>query len=323
MTAIYWFCSDEQYQPEELVEHAIAAEKAGFDGIMISEHFHPWVADKSASGFAFTTLGAIAARTEKIRMMTAVTAPLFRFHPAVVAQAAATIDRLSGGRFELGIGTGENINEGPLGFMLPPYKERQERIAEAYQIISRLLDGEKLDFDGKYYQTKAAKLYSPPLHKIPIILAAGGPQTASTVKQGYDGIMVSAKDVEEALSNVITPAKKGKKDINVYALRWSIYAKTEEEAWQAIQSQRGLRAPSRGEAIDPKQLQDEVDTMPHSETLTRYEVVGNKEDYINTYAPLISELKANVVGIQTAALDPITTIKMLGDEILPNLRKLR
>ncbi len=322
MAAIYWFCSDEQYQPEEIVEHAIAAEKAGFDGIMISEHFHPWVADKSASGFAFTTLGAIAAKTKKINLMTAVTTPLFRFHPAIIAQAAATVDRLSGGRFELGIGTGENINEGPLGFRLPPYKERQERIAEAYQIISRLIAGEKLDFAGKYYQTKAAKLYSPPVHKVPIILAAGGPQTAATVMQGYDGVMVSAKNITESWENVIKPAKEAKQDISVVAVRWSLYAATEEEAWQAIQSQRGLRAPSRGEAIDPEVLQAEVDAMPHSETLARYELVANNEDYFNTYAPLIGQLKASVVGIQTASVDPFATIKMLGQEVLPRLRKL-
>src|SRR6476659_8856681 len=168
MTKIYWFCSDEQFQPEDLVRHAEAAEKAGFDGVMISEHFHPWVDDVGTAGFAFSTLGAIAARTENVKLMTAVTAPLFRFHPAVVAQAAATIDRLSGGRMELGIGTGENINEGPLGFTLPPYNERNARLRESVEIMRRLFEGETVDFEGNYYRTDGAKLYSPPIGYLPI-----------------------------------------------------------------------------------------------------------------------------------------------------------
>src|SRR6266403_4295275 len=106
MAKIYWFLGHEQFQPEVLVRHAQIAEEAGFDGVMVSEHFHPWVEDNSASGFAFATLGAIAQATKRVELMTAVTTPLFRYHPAVVAQAAATIDRLSGGRLALGIGTG-------------------------------------------------------------------------------------------------------------------------------------------------------------------------------------------------------------------------
>ena len=148
MAQIYWFLGHEQFQPEELVEHAKAAEAAGFDGVMVSEHLQPWVADVGASGFAFSTLGAIAASTSKIKLITGVTTPLFRYHPAIVAQAAATIDRLSGGRFELGIGTGENLNEEPLGYKFPDYKERSDRIIEAIEIMEALLSGEKLSYEG-------------------------------------------------------------------------------------------------------------------------------------------------------------------------------
>ena len=153
MTAFYYFCGHEQWQPETLVEHAVAAEAAGFDGLLVSEHFHPWVDDVGASGFAFATLGAMARATHRVRLATGVTTPLFRCHPAVVAQAAATIDRLSGGRFDLGVGTGENINEAPVGLPFPPYGERARRLAEALEIMRRLLDGEKVTFPGRYYQT--------------------------------------------------------------------------------------------------------------------------------------------------------------------------
>ena len=106
MTRFAYFCGHEQFHPETLVRHAVLAEEAGFDMLMVSEHFHPWVDDVSASGFAFSTLGAIAEATDSVEIATAVTTPLFRYHPGVVAQAAATIDRLSGGRFTLGVGTG-------------------------------------------------------------------------------------------------------------------------------------------------------------------------------------------------------------------------
>ena len=136
MTRFAYFCGHEQFHPETLVRHAVLAEEAGFDMLMVSEHFHPWVDDVSASGFAFSTLGAIAEATQTVEIATAVTTPLFRYHPGVVAQAAATIDRLSGGRFTLGVGTGENLNEGPLGYTFPKYAERAARMAR-YSVPSR------------------------------------------------------------------------------------------------------------------------------------------------------------------------------------------
>src|ERR1700691_2991549 len=135
MAKIYYFLGHEQFHPEELVKHSIIAEEAGFDGVFVSDHFHPWTKDNSASGYTFSTLGAIACATKKINLLTGVVTPLFRYHPAVVAQAAATIDRLSNGRFSLGIGAGESINEAPLGFQFPKYKERSERMIEAITIM--------------------------------------------------------------------------------------------------------------------------------------------------------------------------------------------
>jgi len=125
LTQFAYFAGHEQFQPEILIEHAVLAEKAGFDMVLVSEHFHPWVDDLGASGFAFATIAAMAQATETIQFTTAVTTPLWRYHPAVVAQAAATLDRISGGRFNLGVGTGENLNEGPLGYDFPKYADRR------------------------------------------------------------------------------------------------------------------------------------------------------------------------------------------------------
>ncbi|HEX2480415.1 MAG TPA: LLM class flavin-dependent oxidoreductase, partial [Methylomirabilota bacterium] len=121
MPQFAYFCGHEQFQPEVLLEHAVLAEEVGFDGLTVSDHFHPWVDDASACGFAWAWLGALAVRTRRVRIATAVTCPLFHYHPGLVAQAAATVDRLSAGRFALGVGTGEGINERPLGFPFPGY----------------------------------------------------------------------------------------------------------------------------------------------------------------------------------------------------------
>lgn len=326
MTKFAYFCGHEQFQPEELVRHAVLAEEAGFDMVMVSEHFHPWVDDQSASGFAYATIAAMAQATERIEFVTGVTTPLFRFHPGVVAQAAATLDRLSGGRFRLGVGTGENINEGPLGYEFPAYKERNERMTEALEIMRRLLDGEKLTYDGEYYRTDRAKLYSPPLQEhLPIYLAAGGPKSATLAGEKADGVITSVKVPEETVEKVVDPLKRaaeeaGRPTPTVIATRWSIWASTENEAWTALTSWRGLRAPGRLEAVDPQELREKADQMPREEVLGRYSLVSDPQQVVDTYRPLIDDLGADVVTFQIAALDQEQLITTLGQQVLPALR---
>ena len=327
MTTFAYFCGHEQFQPEELVRHAVLAEDAGFDMVEVSEHFHPWVDDLGASGFAYATIAAMAQATESIQFVTGVTTPLWRFHPAVVAQAAATLDRLSGGRFRLGVGTGENLNEGPLGYEFPRYAERAARMSEALDIMRRLLDGEKLTYDGEYYRTDRAKLYSPPIEGVPIYLAAGGPKSATLAGTKADGVITSVKQPAETFERVIEPAtvaasEAGRPKPTVLASRWSIRAKTEDEAWLSLGAWRGLRAPGRLEAVDPKDLRERADAMERSEILERYSLVQSTDDYVEVYAPLITEVHADIVAIQTTSLDQEATIAMLGSDVLPKLRAL-
>jgi coenzyme F420-dependent glucose-6-phosphate dehydrogenase len=325
VTDFYYFCGHEQWQPETLVRHAVRAEQAGFDGIVVSEHFHPWVDDDSAAGFAFSTIGAIAEATERVRIATGVTTPLFRYHPGVVAQAAATLDRLSNGRFDLGVGTGENINEGPLGYEFPKYAERAGRMREALQIMRRLLDGEKLSFAGEYYTTDRAKLYSPPIGSVPIWMAAGGPKSAALAATLAEGIITSVKDPADTFERVITPAREaaeeaGRPAPRILATRWSLHADSEDEAWQALRSWRGLRAPGRLEAVDPQTLRERADEMPRDEVLGRYSIVADADDYVATYRELVEDVHADIVTFQTASLDQEATIDLIGSEVLPRLR---
>ncbi len=325
MTEFAYFCGHEQFHPETLVEHARLAERAGFDWLVVSEHFHPWVDDVSASGFAFATIAAMAAATERVQLTTGVTTPLFRYHPGVVAQASATLDRLSAGRFNLGVGTGENLNEGPLGLPFPKYAERAARMREALQIMRRLLDGEKLTFEGDYYRADRAKLYSPPTRYVPIWMAAGGPKSAALAAELADGVITSVKVPEETRQRVINPANDaavalGRPHPRILATRWSVLAHSRAEAWEALGAWRGLRAPGRLEAVDPADLRERADEMDPEEVLSRYSIVRGPEDYIATYLPLV-EFGAEVVTIQTTSLDQESTIAMLGAEVLPELRQ--
>ena len=319
-----WLCSHEAYQPEELVEQAVAAEEAGFDVVLGSDHFHPWVDDTSAAGFVWSWLGAVAARTDTVQLGTAVTCPLFHYHPALVAQMAATTDRLSGGRLLLGVGTGEAINERPLGFGFPGYAERQARMQEALEIIHRLFAGEKLTFHGEYYAAETAKLYSPPAGQLPVLMAAGGPKSAAFAGHYADGLITSVKQPEDTVAKVIEPyrhaaAERGGSQM-VLATRWTVLAGSPDDAWQALRPMRGLRAPGRLETADPAELRYWADEMDRSEVLGSYTVVPDAAGLVGAYRPLVTDVGADIVSIQVMSEDPMAAIEMIGKEVLPQLR---
>ncbi|HVL99563.1 MAG TPA: TIGR03557 family F420-dependent LLM class oxidoreductase [Egibacteraceae bacterium] len=323
-TTFAWLCSHESSQPEDLVAEAVAAERAGFDMVTGADHFHPWVDDHSAASFVWSWFGAVAQATERVELATSVTCPLYRYHPALVAQAAATVDRLSGGRFRLGVGTGEAINEAPLGWVFPGYAERIARMREALQILRRLLDGERVDFAGEHYRTDRAKLYSPPLGRVPIWMAAGGPKSARFAGAHADGLLTSVKDPDDALRRVIGPyreaARRRGAAPRVLATRWCVLAADEEEAWRALAPLRGLRAPGRLEAVDPRMLRERADAMDREEILGQYAVARDADELVAVYRPLVERAGADTVAIQVASVDPLETVARVGAEVLPRLR---
>lgn len=319
-----WLCSHESYQPEDLVRQAVMAEQAGFDVVTGADHFHPWVDDRSAASFVWTWFGAVAQATSRVELATSVTAPLFRYHPALIAQAAATVDRLSGGRFRLGVGTGEAINESPLGYDFPGYGERIARMEEAFRIIRGLLAGEKLDIEGTYYSARAARLYSPPLGTLPMWMAAGGPRSATFAGTHADGLITSVKEPASTVENVIGPyraaaAARGA-STTVMATRWVVFAADDAEAWQALTPMRGLRAPGRLEVADPMILRQRADEMDRDEILGQYTIVHDMDELADAYRPLVDDVGADYVAVQVASVDPASTIELVGSQVLPELR---
>jgi G6PDH family F420-dependent oxidoreductase len=179
----------EQSSPKKLVTYAARAEEAGFDFEVMSDHYFPWLDEMGHAGYAWAMLGAVSQVTTSVELMTYVTCPLMRYHPAVVAQKAATIGVLSDGRFTLGLGAGENLNEHVVGQGWPPANVRHEMMEEAVGIIHSLLAGGYVNHAGKHYRVDSAKLWDLPESKVPLALAVSGPQSIDVLAPFADALV--------------------------------------------------------------------------------------------------------------------------------------
>jgi G6PDH family F420-dependent oxidoreductase len=220
----YWL-SSEEHAPKDLVANAQRAEAAGFEHVLISDHIHPWVDAQGHSPFVWGVIGAVGQATERIRLGTAVTCPLIRVHPAIVAHAAATAQQLMDGRFFLGIGTGENLNEHVLGGRWPRADERLEMLEEAIEIIRKLLRGDYETYRGKHYNVEQLKLYDAPEDPPPIVVAAAASNAAHVAARLGDGYMNTSPD-EEVLKEYERAGGKGPR----YGKVTGCFAPSEETA---------------------------------------------------------------------------------------------
>jgi G6PDH family F420-dependent oxidoreductase len=196
---IGYFLSSEECGPRDLVRQARMAEEAGFHGLWISDHFHPWNDEQGHSPFVWSVIGAIAEATSRVSLTTAVTCPTTRIHPAIVAHAASTSAVMLEGRFALGVGTGEALNEHILGHRWPPAGERREMLAEAIEVIRTLWKGGMQSHRGRYYRVENARIYDLPERLPPIIVSAFGPSATRLAARIGDGFCTTApvKDAVE------------------------------------------------------------------------------------------------------------------------------
>ena len=190
-----YFLSAEEYTPTELVEQAVLAERAGFEALWISDHFHPWNDAQGEASFVWGVIGAIAQATS-LPITTAVTCPTVRIHPAIIAQAAATSALLTGGRFNLGVGTGENLSEHILGDRWPPVDTRLEMLEEAIEVMRALWTGEQVTHRGRHYTVENARLYSLPEQPVPVYVSAFGPKAMSLAARVGDGYCGTTPDAD-------------------------------------------------------------------------------------------------------------------------------
>lgn len=262
----------EEHGPLDLVRNAQRAEQIGFDFAAISDHFFPWIEEQGHSPLAWSVLGAIANATRHLGLMTAVTCPTMRYHPAIIAQGAATLALLSGDRFTLGLGSGERLNEHVTGAGWPGLLERHERFYEAIEIIQGLLTGELQDYRGKHLRLDNAKLYDRPDIKPPVVIAAGGPKAARFAREKGDGLMATEprKDIVEAFgrkgpryAEVAMCCAKREDDARTTAHKYFRWSMTGWPVQAELPDTKGFAAASKH--IAPEAVAEKISCGPSAE----------------------------------------------------------
>jgi G6PDH family F420-dependent oxidoreductase len=196
VTTFGYFLSCEEHPPASLLEQAVLAERSGFDALWISDHYHPWNEAQGESPFVWSVLGALATRTERVRCYTAVTAPTLRIHPAVIAQAAATTQVMFEGRFGLGVGTGEALNEHIFGDAWPTADVRLEMLEEAVEVMRALWGGDVVRHRGQHYTVDNARIYTLPEQPVPVLVSGFGPKSTELAARIGDGYVNTSPDAE-------------------------------------------------------------------------------------------------------------------------------
>ena len=295
MIELGYALSSEEHPPVEIVKLARAAEDAGFSFALISDHFHPWTDRQGESGFVWSMIGAIAHATERLRLGTGVTCPTMRVHPAIVAQAAATCASLMPGRFFLGVGTGEALNEHIFADRWPSPQERLAMLEEAVGLIRELWGGDLVSHDGKHYVVDRARIYSLPNELPPIYVAAAAPDAAELAGRIGDGL-VSTSPEREIVQTFESAGGGGPR----YGQLTVCYAESEDEAVQtalewwpnaALKGPLGqeLALPSMFEAsaemVDEEAIADAVVCGPdadlHRKKIREFEDAGFDHVYIH------------------------------------------
>ena len=325
----YWTqLAMEQFPPSDLVPQGAAAERAGFDGLNVSDHYQPWW-EPGEAGQAWTALGAIGQATERILVGTGVTAPVHRYHPAVVAQFAATLEELFPRRAYLGIGSGESLNESPCGMDWPPVREQVDRMEEALEIITRLLDGERLDHDGPFFRTKAAYLHTRGERRPPIYVSAFGPRAAAVAARYGDGVWTladpeMAPEVIDAYRGARENAGKEAGEIILQSgFSWA------EDDQAALEGGRVWKAALPSEYFtddwhDPSAMSEHAEREYSDDQLTSQYIVSSDPEVHADRVREIEKLGATIVCLQNVSgADPLAAFRVYGEQVFPALRGAR
>ncbi|MEZ7237929.1 LLM class F420-dependent oxidoreductase [Rhodococcus sp. GXMU-t2271] len=311
----------EQSRPDHLVHDVQMAEQAGFDFSVISDHYNPWLEEQGHSGYAWSVLGAAAQATERIPLMTYVTCPILRYHPAVVAQKAATMQILSGGRFRLGLGAGENLNEHVVGKGWPAVGTRHEMLAEAVEIISALFDGGNVNFRGDYFDVESAHLYDLPEDRVPIGIAVSGPRSCFLAGEKAD--LMVATEPEPDLTRMFDEAGgAGKPRVGQIAVSYdtdrdaAVHRAHEQFRWFGLgwKVNPDLPAPSSFAAatqfVTPEQVGAQ---LPCGDDI---------DEYVDKVRPFVEAGFTEVALVQIGGDRQEPFIRWAERELLPALRSL-
>jgi coenzyme F420-dependent glucose-6-phosphate dehydrogenase len=330
MVGIGYWAAQEQYSLQKLLDFVVEAEKAGFASTMTSDHFHPWWHDNAFGNFTWVWMAAAAERTKKMQFITGITAPVFRYHPAIIAQAFASLDAMYPGRIGLGMGTGEAMNEAPLGFDWPKAKARLTRTKEAIQIIRELWAAKVNDgfvsFNGEYFLLRDAKLYTPPVSRIPIYMAASGQQATKIAAQFADGLITYLKpdQARQVLSTFdATSRREGRGELEKIAEYKVSYSEDYDEAFESTKFWRATLVKNvfDSDISDPRKLQKKALNEVSDEKLKEsIHIVTTIEDCITSIEEYI---KAGITRVQVHSTSPdeIKFVREFGSKVLPYFAK--
>lgn len=284
--------SAEQFAPRELVELAVAAEGAGMDSVTVSDHFQPWRHEGGHAPFSLAWMAAVGERTKRVQIGTSVMTPTFRYNPAVIAQAFATMGCLYPGRIMLGVGTGEALNEIATGHRgeWPEFKERFARLREAVSLMRELWTGETTDFDGDYYSTRGASIYDVPEDGIPVYIAAGGPVVARYAGRAGDGfICTSGKGMElyteKLMPAVADGAAQAGRDVASVDRMIEIKLSYDTDAGRALENTRFWAplslTPEQKHSVDsPQEMERLADELPIEQVAKRWIVASDPDEVV-------------------------------------------
>jgi coenzyme F420-dependent glucose-6-phosphate dehydrogenase len=323
---IFFSASQEHFPPEELLRQAVEAARAGFDGIASSDHLQPWW-EPGESGHTWPWLGAIGALTEDLPIGTAVTPVARRYHPALIAQAWMTLERMFPGRPFLGVGSGEALNEVPVGDEWPSPSDQVERMAEGLSIIRRLWDGETLSEHGRFYRTQDTRLHTLADRRPPIWLSAFGPHAARVAAEHGDGVWCLA-DPEMAPQVIETyraeRERLGKDQGEIVLSVLVSYARSDDEALEAARRWKGAQ-PSEFYSQDwhrPAEMYEEGERQLSDEEFAQKVIAsGDPDVHVERLREAI-DLGATVICVQNnSGADPLGMVEVYGERVLPALRE--
>lgn len=325
-TRYFMAAAHERFAPDELLHQAVAAERAGFDGVCCSDHFQPWW-EPGESGQAWTWLGAAGALTSEVALGTAVTAPIHRYHPALVAQFIATLEVMNPGRAFLGVGSGEALNEAPLGMDWPDPHGQLERLEEALTIITRLLDGERLK-GGRHFPVDGAYLHTRPARRPPIYVSAFHPKAAELAGRLGDGLWTlagdSAGEIIDAYRAGADDAGRPPGEILMHAtFSW---AEDLDAARAAADVWRATLVPEffTEDWHDPREMQRFAQrTVDDREMLDSFIVATDPDEHVERIREVEAAGATTVVLMNISAADPLGAIATYGERVLPALRGAR
>ncbi len=321
--------SAEQFGPRELLDYSVLAEQSGFDSVFVSDHLQPWRHDGGHAPAALPWLGALAASTERVTIGTSVLTPTFRYHPALVAQAFATLGCLYPGRIVLGIGSGESMNEAPLGIQWPEPKERFARLREAIDLIELLWAKERVDFEGTYYRTDCATIYDRPEVPVPIYIAGSGPAATRLAGRRGAGFITTSGKAPTLYTDVLLPAvreglaKSGRAESELDLLI-EVKVSFDPDHARAMDDTRfwGALALSPEEKTgveDPVEMQRLADALPVERTASRFIVSTDVEEHVAAIRRYL-DLGFTHLVFHAPGPDQAAFLRRYGEEVLPRLR---